>query len=89
MQLVLPPNFQRMIDERVESGKYPTPEDVVAAALSMLDQKEAHGEFSEGELDALLAEGEAAIRRGEVMEGDAAFAELRRRNQLRRENTKS
>jgi Arc/MetJ-type ribon-helix-helix transcriptional regulator len=33
MNLSLDPEVQKLIDERVKSGRYATPEDVVAAAL--------------------------------------------------------
>jgi len=62
----------------VKSGKYPRPEDVVAAAVSSLDQQERFGDFAAGELDKLLAEGERDIANGDVIDGDRAFAELRR-----------
>jgi Arc/MetJ-type ribon-helix-helix transcriptional regulator len=78
MTLSLPPKIKKLINDRVRSGKYRTPEDVVAAAMSSLDQHDRIDEFAPGELDALLAEGERDIRHGDVMEADKAFAELRR-----------
>ena len=45
MSLSLPPNVQKMIDDRVKSGRYRTPEDVVAAAVTHLEQSEQIGEF--------------------------------------------
>lgn len=56
MKLVLNPEVQKLIAERVESGKYASPEDVIAAALVVLDQQERFGDFAPGELSALLAE---------------------------------
>jgi putative addiction module CopG family antidote len=74
MNLSLPADVQRLIDERVRSGKYRSAEDVIAAALMQLDQLEEVGDFEAGELDALLAEGEQS---GEALEGEQVFAELR------------
>lgn len=85
MQLSLPPEVQKQIDDLVSSGQYQTAEQVITAAMvSLHQQEEAFADFEPGELDAKLEEAERAIKRGEVMEGDAAFAELRRRHDLRR-----
>jgi len=74
MKLTLPPEIQKLIDERVGSGRYKTPEDVVAAALVTLEQQEQLGEFAAGEMDRLLAEGEAG---GADLDGEEVFRELR------------
>jgi len=74
MKLSLPRQVQRQIDKRVKSGKYATPEDVVAAAVSSLEQQEAAGSFAAGELDELLAEGE---RSGKPLDGQKVLAEFR------------
>ncbi len=84
MQLSLPPEVQKQIDDLVSSGQYQTAEQVITAAMVSLHQQEAFAEFEAGELDAKLEEAERAIERGEFVEGDAAFAELRRRHDLRR-----
>ena len=57
MNVSLKPDVQKLIDERVNSGKYSSPEDVVEAAVRALDQLENFGDFEAGELDRLLAEG--------------------------------
>lgn len=73
MKLSLRPETQEMIDSRVRSGRYNSREDVVAAALAQLDQQEQMGEFDAGELDQLLAEGEAS---GDALDGEQVLAEL-------------
>jgi putative addiction module CopG family antidote len=66
MNLSLSPQVCDLIEQRVRAGKYRTPEDVVTAAISTLDQQESTGDFQPGELDRLLAEGE---RSGPPLEG--------------------
>jgi Arc/MetJ-type ribon-helix-helix transcriptional regulator len=75
MNLSLNPEIQKFIDERVKSGAYATPEDVVAAALLL-------GDFAPGELDLLLAKGEQSIASDGTLDGDQAF-------QIRRERRSS
>ena len=74
MNLTLPPQIQKLIEDRVRSGRYQTPEDVVSAAVAQLDVREQAGDFDPGELDALLAEAE---RGGESLDGEQVLAELR------------
>ena len=78
MNLSLSPNLQKLIDDRVKSGKYATPEDVVAAALLTLDRQERLGDFEVGELDELLAEGERSLEEG-PLDGEEAFQRRRER----------
>ena len=73
MNLSLSSSVQKLIEERVKSGKYATPEDVVAAAILTLEQQEQFGDFEPGELDGLLAEGEQSIEREGTLDGDKAF----------------
>jgi antitoxin ParD1/3/4 len=80
MQLSLPPEIQKLIEERVRSGRYQSAEDVVAAAVANLDQQESVGDFVPGELDSLIDEGE---RSGPPLDGEQVLAELR---ELRRRN---
>lgn len=74
MYLSLPPNIQRLIDDRLASGQYASAEAVVAAALSALDHVEHPDDFEPAELDQLLDEGEKS---GERIEAEQVFAELR------------
>ena len=80
MNLTLKPEVQKLITERVSSGRYSTPEDVIAAAVMALDQQEQFGDFKPGELDKLLAQGERSIQQEGTLDGDEAF----RRRQERR-----
>ena len=66
-------NLKRIEDQISRCG-YATPDDVVAAALAALEQNEQAGEFEPGELDRLLAEGEAG---GPPLDGEKVLAELR------------
>ena len=83
MNLSLSEEVEKLINQRVLSGKYATPEDVVAAALMTLDQQEHFGDFEPGELDELLAEGERSLEQ-EGSLGNEAFQRRRERRAQRR-----
>ena len=88
MNLTLDPNVQKLIDDRVRSGEYATAEDVVAAAVSTLEQQERFGDFEPGELDALLAEGERSIEENGTLDGEEAY-QLRKERRARSRNSAS
>ena len=73
MNLSLSPEIQKLIQDRVKSGKYGTAEDVIAAAVATLEQQEHSGDFETGELERLLEEGEGS---GAPLEGEAVLKEL-------------
>ncbi len=77
MNLSLSARTQKQIERRVKSGKYNSPEDVVAAAIAQLDQQERLADFAPGELDRLLAKGE---RSGKALNGEKVLRELRTLN---------
>jgi antitoxin ParD1/3/4 len=79
MNLSLSEDVQKLIDQRVRSGQYATPEDVVPAALNTLEQQEQFGDFPPEDLDALLAEGERSIEQEGTLDGDEAFRRRRER----------
>lgn len=74
MHVAISGDVQKLIEQRMKSGKYATPEDVVAAGLYVLDQNEKTVEFADGELDQLLAEGEDG---GDTLDGKQVLVELR------------
>jgi putative addiction module CopG family antidote len=79
MKLVLRPELEHYIDQQVKAGRYESPEEVVAAALTRQIQDERMGEFLPGELDALLAEGERDIEKGATVTLDEAREHFQRR----------
>jgi antitoxin ParD1/3/4 len=84
MNLALKPNIEKLIDKRIKSGKYRTREDVVAAGVLSLDQQDRLLDFPPGELDQLLAAADAQIERGELLDGEQVFRELRKLGKKRR-----
>ena len=79
MSVNLSEKTQRIIEEHVGRGGYSNADDLVLAALASLRQQESLGGFVPGELDRLLAVGDADIERGDVLDGELALAERRRR----------
>ncbi|MBI5764841.1 MAG: hypothetical protein HZA51_15095 [Planctomycetes bacterium] len=79
MDLRFDSDTQKIIDEKVASGQYSSPEDVPRAALAALQFQESYGQFSPGELDRLIAEGEASLLGVESIPASEAIADIRGR----------
>ncbi len=75
MQLTLTPQLQHLIDEKLKTGRYQSAEDVILAGLQSLHDIE--DDFQPGEMDALLALGEADIERGDILDGGEVFKAIR------------
>src|SRR5687768_5439652 len=76
VQLTLTQEVQAFIDEEVRSGRFPTAQDVVLSALERLRHDMRDG-FAEGELDALIEEGEADIAAGKLLDEEEVFQRIR------------
>ncbi|HEX8914646.1 MAG TPA: type II toxin-antitoxin system ParD family antitoxin [Humisphaera sp.] len=81
MNVALSPEAERLVQQNISAGRYATPEDVVTAALASLAQ--SNGDFASGEMERLLAEGEASIARDGTLDGDAALEARRQRRAQR------
>ncbi|HEU4561583.1 MAG TPA: hypothetical protein VFS20_27405 [Longimicrobium sp.] len=79
MSLNIPPEFERAIRERVESGAYKSVEDVFAARLKALDEWE---DVQRAKFETLRAEIQVGIEqldRGEGVDGEEALQRIRAR----------
>ena len=74
MGITLTEEMRRFIDAKIQSGEYASEEDVLRAGITRLMSED---DFAPGEMEGLIAQGEADIARGDVIEGEQVFAELR------------
>ncbi|MDO8631805.1 MAG: type II toxin-antitoxin system ParD family antitoxin [Phycisphaerales bacterium] len=79
MKLNIGSDMQEIIDGKVRSGEYATPEEVIFAGLAALKQQEAFGEFGSGELTDLIDEGERSLSEFGAIDADGALAARRAR----------
>lgn len=70
--LPLPPDLERFVLDRVRAGKYATEADVITAGLRALRERE--GDLAE--LRRKIAEGLAQAHAGDLLDGEAAFAQI-------------
>jgi antitoxin ParD1/3/4 len=82
MTISLPPDLQKLVEEKVRNGSFASAEEVVRAALDHFLRQE--DDFTPGELHALLAGGTTDIEQGRVLPGKAVFDEIRAVSAARR-----
>lgn len=79
MSVPLSHEAERLIEEKIRSGRYRSAEEVVLAGLGSLEQEEHFGEFQAGEWDALLKTGEDSLRLEISADAPEVFRTLRER----------
>ena len=73
----LTPELGAFLQSRVKSGRYQTTSEVVREALRLLQHQEKEREEGLKQLKAKLKRGTAEADRGELLEADGVFEELR------------
>ncbi len=85
LNLSLTPELGHFVESRLRSGKYETASEVVRAALRLLEERErvsvsvsvSVSDIAESHVE--IEHGLAQLRRGEAVDGEAFFADLRTR----------
>lgn len=80
----LTPELDAFLQSRVKSGRYQTTSEVVRDALRLLERQEREREQAVEGLRAKLQRGADQAERGELLDGDEVFEELREMIEERR-----
>jgi antitoxin ParD1/3/4 len=75
----LPDEVKELVRAQIEQGRFQSVDEVVCAALRLLQEREELFASHREELRAQIAEGVAAEERGELRDGAEAIADVRRR----------
>ncbi len=81
MNVSLTPELERLVHEKVESGHYNSASEVVREGLRLLQQNENIQAQRLAELKREIAIGLDQLLRGESVDGEKVFAELRQRSE--------
>jgi len=80
----LTPELDAFLQSRVKSGRYQTTSEVVREALRLLERHERERDDAFQQLKAKLERGAKQAERGELLDGDQVFEELREMIEERR-----
>jgi antitoxin ParD1/3/4 len=84
VNISLTPELDAFLQSRVRSGRYLSASEVVREALRLLEQREQERQAALQELKIKLKRGAAQAKRGDLIDGDDAFDELRQMIDKRR-----
>ncbi len=79
MNVSLTPELEKYIQKRVKSGRYTTASEVVREALRLMEQKDEEREAALKEFRAEIDRRLAGLDRGEGIDGEKFFADLKKR----------
>ena len=89
MNVSLTPELENLIAQKVRAGMYNSASEVIRAGLRLLQEHEEVKYFSLEDLRYEVKKGLEQIKRGEIVDGDEVFRELRERNlKLQKAKTK-
>ncbi len=89
MNVSLGEKWEQFVEGRVQSGDYQTASEVLRDGLRLLEKEELLKRFtvsSKAELEAKLVAAIESLDRGEGVDGEEVFAELRRKFKAGRRN---
>lgn len=86
MNVSLSPELERLIEEKVKSGMYNSASEVIRAGLRLMQEQDELRQMRLRELQRDVKKGLDQIERGEVVEGDEVFQELRKRQSKRKKS---
>ena len=84
VNISITPELDAFLQSRVDSGRYQTTSEVVREALRLLERQEKERDEAFLQLKARLEKGAAQAERGDLLDGDQAFDELREMIEERR-----
>ena len=84
VNISITPELDVFLQNRVKSGRYQTTSEVVREALRLLERHERERDQAFQQLKAKLKRGAAQANRGELIDGDQVFDELREMIEERR-----
>ena len=87
MNVSLGNKWEKFVDKKVSSGDYQTASEVLRDGLRLLEERDLLKRVSVSsmaEVEQKLKEGVASLERGEGVDGDQAFKQLRQRNKERK-----
>jgi antitoxin ParD1/3/4 len=88
VNISLTPELDAFLQSRVKSGRYQTTSEVVREALRLLERQEKERDEAFRQLKAKLRRGAAQAERGNLIDGDEVFEELRQLIEERRTSKK-
>lgn len=79
MSITIPSKYEKVVQEKVKTGRYASATEVVVEALELLERQDKARAQQRSELEAKLLEGAAQLERGDTISDDEAYSQLKER----------
>lgn len=84
MNVSLTPELEKLVQDKVKTGRYNSASEVVREALRLLEEQDQLRALRLDEIRKKIAEGLEALDRGEGLNGKEALERLRKKGEARR-----
>lgn len=88
MNVSLTPELEKLVDEKVRTGRYHSASEVIREGLRLLQEKDELHLIRLHELRKQVADGLAQLDQGQGIPGEKVFAELREKSRKARNRKK-
>jgi antitoxin ParD1/3/4 len=89
MNVSLTPELEKLVESKVQSGRYKSASEVIREGLRLLDDQDRLRKAQLDEVRRKIQVGIDQLDRGEGLDGDAVLAELKRKSEAVRKTRKS
>jgi antitoxin ParD1/3/4 len=86
--IALTPRLEKLVKDKVASGRYQSASEVVRDGLRLLEERDEHREKALARVRDDIEVGWRQSERGEILDGSAVFAEIRKLSKQRRARSK-
>ncbi|BBU63035.1 hypothetical protein MSC49_29700 [Methylosinus sp. C49] len=76
MNVSLTPELERLVHQKVQTGRYTSASEVVREALRLMEERDRLEAWRKDEIRAQIAAGVASLRAGRGVDGEEAFDRL-------------
>jgi len=76
MSIELSSELEELVRNKVDSGHYGSPSDVLREALGLLEERELYLASHESEIREKIAQGYASLRAGKGVDGESLFERI-------------
>jgi antitoxin ParD1/3/4 len=76
MNVTLPPELERFVQDKIKSGLFDSESEVVRAALRLMEDQDRPVVWGEGDIRAKIDAGLASLKAGKGVDGEAVFDRL-------------
>ncbi|ARN83607.1 type II toxin-antitoxin system ParD family antitoxin [Methylocystis bryophila] len=76
MNVTLPPELERFVQDKIKSGLFDSEAEVVRAALRLMEDQDRPILWAEGSIREKIAAGLASLKAGQGVDGEAVFERM-------------